>query len=307
MWRGCRDTTVERNQLNNNARGIGFGLETSGSGRTYPDNPCPSAVGYVDDFGGTIRNNFVFANDSDLFASSYGFDAGIALWNSCNSRVLHNTVYTNNFDRTFSAIEWRFDNTQVDLVNNLANDTLRDRGGNATLTNNINNAQNTWFVNTTTGDLHLVETATAAIDQVTAPAGVTDDFDGNSRPIGSAADIGADEYGIPAPAAVTDLRVLQAITGTGTLTATLRWTPPTNALTTTLRYSTSPITTGNWNSATLLTDTLSGSADTYTATLTYGGGTIYFALKTEGVGGKSGLSNNTFWPQKDVYLPIIVK
>ncbi|MCP4417341.1 MAG: hypothetical protein GY805_12020, partial [Chloroflexi bacterium] len=63
LWRGCRDTLVERNVLNNNARGIGFGLVTSGVARTYSDNPCPAASGgYVDHYGGIIRNNFVFAN-----------------------------------------------------------------------------------------------------------------------------------------------------------------------------------------------------------------------------------------------------
>ncbi|MBK7894591.1 MAG: hypothetical protein IPJ90_06840 [Anaerolineaceae bacterium] len=70
LWRGCRDTLVERNTLRENARGIGFGLAESGDGRTYPDNPCPSASGgYVDHYGGIIRNNFVFASDTDLFSS----------------------------------------------------------------------------------------------------------------------------------------------------------------------------------------------------------------------------------------------
>ena len=49
LWRGCRDTIVERNILRNNARGIGFGLTTDPGGRTYSDNPCPAASGYVDD------------------------------------------------------------------------------------------------------------------------------------------------------------------------------------------------------------------------------------------------------------------
>jgi hypothetical protein len=90
MWRSCRDTTVERNILRDNARGIGFGLVTDGSGiRTYADNPCPTAEGYVDDYGGIIRNNFIVANDPDLFASSSGFDCGICLWNSCNGSALH--------------------------------------------------------------------------------------------------------------------------------------------------------------------------------------------------------------------------
>ncbi len=72
LWTGSRDTVVERNLLRDNARGIGFGLVTSGSGRTYPDDPCPSAEGgYVDHYGGVIRNNFVSAQDSGLF--SLGF------------------------------------------------------------------------------------------------------------------------------------------------------------------------------------------------------------------------------------------
>jgi hypothetical protein len=69
VWRGCRDTTVERNVLKNNARGIGFGLATDPGGRTYADQPCPAATGYVDNYGGVIRNNFVYANHSSLFAS----------------------------------------------------------------------------------------------------------------------------------------------------------------------------------------------------------------------------------------------
>ena len=70
LWRGCRDTLVERNVLKENARGIGFGLADSGTARTYSDNPCPAANGgYVDHYGGIIRNNFVFASDGDLFAS----------------------------------------------------------------------------------------------------------------------------------------------------------------------------------------------------------------------------------------------
>ncbi|MCD6400417.1 MAG: hypothetical protein J7L73_00680, partial [Anaerolineales bacterium] len=36
FWKGSRGTLVERNDLDNNARGIGFGLIESGEGRTYP-------------------------------------------------------------------------------------------------------------------------------------------------------------------------------------------------------------------------------------------------------------------------------
>ena len=107
---------------------------------------------------------------------------------------------------------------------------------------------------------------------------------------------------------VADLRVTNAITATGTLTATLAWTPPSSAVTTTLRYSDTLITEANWASALTVTDTLTGTA-IYTATITpHNGGTIYFALKTQdGTGAYSVLSNNAFWPRWDVHLPLVTK
>jgi len=105
---------------------------------------------------------------------------------------------------------------------------------------------------------------------------------------------------------VTDLQVTQAITSTGTLTATLGWTPPTSAVTTTLCYSTARITEANWASAILLTGTLPGGQSIYTASLPYTGGTVYFALKTQNAAGEStALSNNASWPRRDVYLPVV--
>lgn len=193
MWRGGRDTTVERNVLKDNARGVGFGLVTTGPGRTYGDNPCPSASGYVDDFGGVIRNNFIVASSSALFASQSGFDCGICLWNACNARVFNNTIFST--QTPFSSIEWRFANTNAEVRNNLASHIMRQRdGASAVLSNNLANAQASWFVNAPLGDLHLVSTAGAVIDQAVSVAAVTGDIDGDSRPYGAAPDIGADEY-----------------------------------------------------------------------------------------------------------------
>ena len=308
LWRGCRDTIVERNVLRNNARGIGFGLTTDPGGRTYPDNACPTTTGYVDDYGGVIRNNFVYANSSNLFASEYGFDCGICAWNSCNARLLHNTVYSTDPAHTFSSIEWRFSNTTASLINNLVNGQMRERdGAHGTLSHNVTTAQASWFANATTGDLHLLPAASSAIDQVTAPAEVNDDIDGALRPIGSASDIGADEYGTPVPAAVTDLRVTRAITASHVLTATLHWTPPGNALTTTLRYSSTPLVAATWNAAVLLTNSLAGTQTVFIATVPYDTGNIYFALQTQNETGWSPLSNNAFWPQQSVFLPVIFK
>lgn len=185
LWRGSRDTLVERNVLNNNARGIGFGLAAHGDARIYADNPCPAAAGgYVDHYGGIIRNNFVFANDATLFASDYGFDCGICLWQACGAKVLHNTVVSTT--APFSSIEWRFDHTEVDIRHNLISHNLRDRGGSAVLENNIEQASLAMFIDGNNGDLHLQPTATDAIDTASALIDVTDDIDGDSRPIGAA-------------------------------------------------------------------------------------------------------------------------
>jgi hypothetical protein len=307
LWRGCRDTIIERNVLNDNARGIGLGLVTSGSGRSYPDDPCPSASGYVDDFGGIVRNNFMSANDANLFASQYGFDCGICLWNACNAQALHNTVFTANNAETFSSIEWRFPNTEAQIINNLTNHQMRERDSATAVQNgNLINASADWFVASGSGDLHLLATAADAINQVIAPAGVSEDIDGDSRPIGAASDVGADEYGDPPPTVVTDLRVTEAITTTGSISITLRWSPPTGAISQTIRYSSEPITESNWESATLLTDELCGCAEEHQALIPYVGGTLYFAQKGfNEEGGWSAISNNAFWPSFEIFLPIM--
>ncbi len=193
LWRGCRATLVERNVLNNNARGVGFGLASSGDARTYPDNPCPAAGGgYVDHYGGIIRNNFIFANQAGLFASAAGFDCGICLWQACGAQAFNNTVIST--QAPFSSIEWRFDNTDVAIRNNLVSHNLRDRGGTAVLSNNVQNAPLTLFIDGNNGDLHLLQTAVSAIDQAVTLAEVADDVDGNGRYSGAAPDIGADEF-----------------------------------------------------------------------------------------------------------------
>jgi hypothetical protein len=105
---------------------------------------------------------------------------------------------------------------------------------------------------------------------------------------------------------VRDLRVSQAITGTAWLTATLRWTAPASAVTTTMRYAYTSLTEDTWGSAAVITDSLPGSADMLTAGLSYSGGVVYFALKGRTAnGGWTALSNNAYWPHRDVYLPMI--
>jgi len=305
FWRGCRDTLVQRNRLVENARGVGFGLDDGGDARTYPDDPCPGA-GYVGHYDGIIRNNFIFASRGELFASEYGFDCGVCLASACGAQTLHNTVAST--QTPFSSIEWRWESTDAEIAHNLVSHNLRDRGGSAALVDNLDYQPLSLFVDGPGGDLHLAATAAVAINQVTPHAQVPDDYDGEPRPIGSAADIGADEYGAPAPAAVSDLRVTDAATAAGTLTATLRWIPPANAETIALRHADTLITETNWSAATLLTDSLPGNAETFDAVVPFDGSTVYFALKSHNSqGGWSSLSNNTFWPRRSFYLPLVIK
>ena len=184
---------VERNELFNNARGVGFGLSQSGSARKYSDNPCPSVAAgtYVGHYGGVVRNNFIYVNSQALLSSDSGFDTGIMLWSACGGTVANNTIISTGDN--FSSVEWRFAGSQdINVLNNLANHPLRERSGaKATQTTNIDNASSAMFVDTQQGNLHLKASATAAIDKATPTNLVKDDIDGETR--GTKPDIGADE------------------------------------------------------------------------------------------------------------------
>lgn len=107
---------------------------------------------------------------------------------------------------------------------------------------------------------------------------------------------------------VSDLRASGALTGPGTVSISLRWTPPASAASTSIRYSSAPITAASWDSATALGGSLPGAQNNLTIDLPYTSGTLYFALRTQnGQGAWSDLSNNAFWPSHTINLPIIRK
>jgi hypothetical protein len=192
FWTSSRNTTIDRNVIMNSARGIGLGLgETTPVFRNYPDQPCGGKIG-LGHYGGSITNNFIFANDPRLFTSGAGMDIGIGLEQSCETNVLHNTVFST--APPFSSIEWRWPNTLATIANNIVSHNLRPRDGAvATLAGNLVNAPGALFVDAvSSGDLHLTPTATAAIDQGAVLTGpVAWDFDGAPR--SGRPDIGADE------------------------------------------------------------------------------------------------------------------
>ena len=101
----------------------------------------------------------------------------------------------------FYAIEFRFATTTNGAArNNLADAGihLRDSAA-ATLSGNLLTAIPGMFANPASGDLHLLASATNAIDKAPTLNTVTNDFDGDHRPKGAAYDIGADEFTTNAP------------------------------------------------------------------------------------------------------------
>ncbi len=192
LWRQNAGTVIERNVIVNCARGIGLGLASSSDGtdRTHDGYTCPDA--YIDDYGGIIRNNFVFADDPVLFASAGGFDTGIGLWSACDSTVVHNTVWST--QAPFSSVEWRFDGTSAVVMNNLVSHNLRDRTVTSIeLAGNLADADAGLLVDAAGGALHLDPTATGAIDAGEPLAVGLADTDVDAEPRDALPDIGADE------------------------------------------------------------------------------------------------------------------
>ena len=190
MWNGSSGTIVDGNTFIDCQREIALGLiERS------PD----------DHSGGVVQNNFIYRG------TSVAGDAAIGIFDSPNTQVLHNTIFVNG--RYPSPIEYRFVNTTgVSIVNNLLDGSISARdGARATLSGNVTTAQAAMFANAASGDLHLVQTASAAIDKGVSLTGPTSDWDGETRPAGAARDIGADEFrsgtaGIPS--APQNLRIV---------------------------------------------------------------------------------------------------
>ena len=172
MWRGSRDTIVERNTFIDCQREIAFGLVEA----------TPN-----DHSGGVIRNNFFYRQ------TSVRGDAAINVIDSPGTRVLHNTILTSG---TYpNAIEYRFgDTTGVEIANNLTDAAIRSRdGATATVRSNSTTASAGMFVAAAKGDLHLTMQASAAVDKGVPLAGAETDWDGQARARGAAPDLGADE------------------------------------------------------------------------------------------------------------------
>ena len=197
MWNHSSNTLTEQNTFMNVDRAVAYGLVAQAAGHDHQ--------------GGVIRNNFIYMAPG-LFSASRkaGSDGQIIVWDSPNSAVYHNTILTNG--NVASAIEFRFSGTTGGAArNNLADARINFRdGATAAQSGNLLTATANMFVNPAAGDLHLLGSASAAIDKAPFLAAVTNDFDGDSRSEGIVSDVGADELAstsVSPPAAPTNLLV----------------------------------------------------------------------------------------------------
>ncbi|MQA28878.1 MAG: hypothetical protein GEU82_03430 [Luteitalea sp.] len=173
IWNGSSNAIVEGNTFVNCQREVSLGLTE----RTPDDNT-----------GGVVRNNFI-----SRAAGIYG-DAGILVADSPGTQVLHNTVLLKG---TYAyAIEYRFAGTRGGLIaNNLTSAPVQARdGATGTVRSNYEAAKSSMFVNAAAGDLHLLPSATAAMNRVGSVADAPKDWDKQPRPTNGTADYGADEF-----------------------------------------------------------------------------------------------------------------
>ncbi|WP_219639653.1 discoidin domain-containing protein [Cohnella sp. CFH 77786] len=279
------DTIIENNVLTNSYIAISFG--GGGSGSSIFRNQDTT----YEHRGGIIRNNVVYGT----------LDTGVYLNKATGFKVYNNTIL--NTPSSVGSIEPRFAETSGEIRGNLLTYAVKLRNGaTAVQSNNLTGANGTWLANPAQGDYHLHPFFGAGARDigVTLPE-VPTDMDGQTRPYGSAPDVGADEFvpnELTPPAAISNL----AASGATARTFRLTWSASGDdgntgtAYLYDIRYANAPITEATWSSAqkveTPVVPAAPGTSQSVTVTGPTAGTTVYAAIKTiDDQGNVSALSN----------------
>src|SRR6266571_2969279 len=175
-----------------------------------------AGIGYFNGISAHAARNWIirgnlFKNLHNPDSAAYHWNAAVLMWrHSANTLTeqntfvnvdraiaygLENLAYSDHNGGVLNAIEFRFATSSGAARNNLADAPIHLRdSATATQGGNLLTATPGLFVKASAADLHLLASATAAIDQARVLAAVTNDIDGDLRPHGAGPDIGADEF-----------------------------------------------------------------------------------------------------------------
>lgn len=176
-WNGASDTITENNVFIDVDRAVAYGLNDRG----------------FDHSGGIIRNNMVVMTPNlySEYRASIA-DAPIVLWDSPDTKVLHNTILSSG--NTPLAIELRFSSDNVEIANNIADAPVSHRDEKPFLSkNNLSTAEPNWFMNPAIGNLRLRPEESPPLNQTRRHKQAMYDADRQKRPV-SRVDLGADEF-----------------------------------------------------------------------------------------------------------------
>ena len=186
VWKNALDTVIRRNRIVDCWRGIALGLMAPNA----LSRGGPEVI--YDHQHGVVENNVILALHEPA-------DAAIENSYARNSYVAHNTIFYNPAIKHVVSwsIEYRFPPTTAVIQNNLTNFPIQKRHPfpiqNATVEGNITTADASWFRDILKEDVHLVQGA-YPIDRGVSGIKTAMDIDGTKRLVGSAPDVGADEF-----------------------------------------------------------------------------------------------------------------
>lgn len=186
LWQNIHDVVIENNILVGCNKGIALGNVAN------PDGA----------YGCTVRNNMIFSTAMN--------DIGLELANTGDTQVLNNTIFRQGREGVgfwFRTLQIYGDADNLNFQNNILhggiydladgtwNETVLENMGNLVDTTGSGEISELWFEDAANGDLHLTREAVAAIGAGVVHPDALLDFDGQERdPVGSACDMGADEF-----------------------------------------------------------------------------------------------------------------